>query len=312
MKLMKSRFAKISTGSLLILLFVVSGAFAQDKANKTDKAKEHFNEGLKLEQSGMDTLALIEYRAAVENDPNYADAYLNMGSIQFNHNKYQEALENFKKATELEPGSADAWANLGRVNFKLKNYIEAENAYKKALEINPDYNEVHKDMGLLYYNQKNWPALVENMEAFTSKVKDDYLAYYLLGKGYQKLKKTDKATADLKKTIELNPDYFNGWNTLGQIYQSQERYQQAFDAYKKAVQLDPNNYRAVYNMAISYQSLNMREDGYYDNIDNIIGYWNQFLKVAKKNPKAKSLIPQINETIDGLKEMKDYLQENAG
>ena len=53
--------------------------------------------------------------------------------------------------------------------------------------------------------------------------------------------------------------------------------------------------------------MNQKDDGNFDNIDQIITYWNQFLKVAKKNPKAKELIPGAEDTIKGLTEMKTAL-----
>jgi tetratricopeptide (TPR) repeat protein len=142
-------------------------------------------------------------------------------------------------------------------------------------------------------------------------VQDDYLAYYLLGKGYQKIKKLPEAVANYKKSIELKGDYFNAHNSLGQVYQNQERYNQAFNTYKTAVSLKPDNYRAIYNMAISYQWMSQRDDGNFDNLDKVIGYWNQFLKVARKNPKAKSLIPGIEETVKGLEELKSFMEEEA-
>jgi len=167
---------------LVAVCLLIGLAFAVNAASAdTEKAKERFNTGLKLMQEGKDTLAMAEYNMAIKEDPEFVDAYINLGSIYFNRNNYSEAESNFKKATEIDSKNPDAFANLGRTYYKEKKYLEAEEAYKAALSAKTGYYETYKDLGLLYHKQKNWPALAENMMRYTEKVQDDYLSYYLLG-----------------------------------------------------------------------------------------------------------------------------------
>lgn len=300
--------------SLALIAILAVGAAAQEGGiDKATEAKEHFNMGLDLQKKGDDTLAIVEYGYALKNDPNFVDAHINLGSIYFGTGEYNKALEHFKKATEIDETNADAWANLGRTYYKQRKYLDAETAYKTCLAADENYHAVLKDLGLLYHSQSNWPALIENIGKYVEHVTDDYLAYYLLGKANQKLKKWDLATANYTKATELNPEYFNAYNSLGQVYLSQEKYQQAFNMFKKAVDLKPSNFRALYNMAISYHTLSSDDDtGDINNIDNVIVYWDKFLKVARKNPKASSLVPTAESTLKDLRDLKAYQEEEAG
>jgi superkiller protein 3 len=298
-----SQFAIALIIGLLVGLFIpVNPALSAD----TEKAKEHFNTALQLQKDGYDSLAVDEYEFALKEDPEFVDAYINLGSIYFEWNKYSEAEANFKKATEVAADNPDAWANLGRTYYKEKKYMESEECYKTAVSLKKDYHEVYKDLGLLFFVQKNWPALVEYMQQFTRNVANDYLAFYLLGKGYQKLKKYPEAIEALNKSIELKGDYFNSYSTLGQIYQSQEKHRQAYQMFQQAVKVKPDNYRAHYNLAISYETVYQDDK---DKIDQVIAYWEKFLKVAKTNPKAKELIPSTQSHIEDLRELKAHYEE---
>ena len=282
--------------AILTLLIVPVTVMAQED---DQEAKRVFNAALEAQQEGDDSTAVTLYQGVIATDPNFTDAY-----IYFEKNDYGRAESNFKKATETDAASADAWANLGRVYYKQKKYDDAANCYNTLISIDTEYFEIYKDLGLVQFVKKDWAGLIESMTKFTEHFKDDYLPYYLMGKAQQKLKKYDEAIASYNKSIELKKDYFNSFNSLGQIYQIQEKYSSAFNNFRKAVQIKPDNYRAIYNMAISYES------GNQDNVDEVIQYWNQFLKVARKNPKAKSMIPGIEEHLDELNELKEYNKNN--
>lgn len=302
---LQSRIGKILSVliiSLAVWLMAIPTCFAGD----TEKAKEHFNNGLTLLKDGNDTLAIIEYDAAIKEDDKFTDAYINLGSIYFNRKKYANAEENFKKATEIDLTNADAWANLGRTYYKMKKYMECEEAYKSSLKAKSDYYGIYKDLGLLYHLQKNWPALVESMEKYTANFADDYLGFYLLGKANRGLRKYPEAIAALKKSTVLKDNYFNSFSTLGQIYQGQEKHKKAYQMFQKAVKIRSNSFRAYYNLAISYETVHQDSP---DKMDKIIGYWTKFLKVAKNNPKAKDLIPSTEEHIKALEELKVHYQE---
>lgn len=305
---LKARFGKavvILTMILAISLTVFGSAVL---AGDSEKAKEYFNAGLTLSKEGNDSLATIEYKKAIEENPEFVDARINLGSIYFKQTKYSEAEAEFKKASEIAADNPDIWANLGRAYYKQKKYIESEESYRKALSLDKAYYEAYKDLGLLYYKgeNKNWAGLVENMSVYTEHITNDHLAFYLLGKGYQKLKKYPEAIAAYNRAVEIKADYYNAFNSLGQIYQAQEKHMKAYQMYQKAVNAKPDSYLARYNLAISYETVHQDDQ---DKIDQIISYWSKFLKAAKSNPRAKSLVPGAEEHLKDLRELKTHYEE---
>ncbi|MCP4704415.1 MAG: tetratricopeptide repeat protein [candidate division Zixibacteria bacterium] len=287
--------------AFLTFLIIPANILAQED---NQEAKKIFNSALEAQQNGDDSTAILLYGGVIDEDGNFLDAFINRGSIFFKRKIYGNAEIDFKKATEIDPTSTDAWANLGRVYYKQKKYDDALNSYNTVISNNAEYFEIYKDLGLVQFVKKDWAGLVKSMTTYTQHFTNDYLPYYLAGKAQQKLKKYPEAIASYKKSIGLKKDYFNSFNSLGQIYQAQEKFTSAFTNFKKAVQVKPDNYRAIYNMAISFES------GNQDDVDNVIKYWNQFLKVARKNPKAKSMIPGIEEHLKDLNDLKEYNKNN--
>ena len=110
-----------------LITVLVGSAFLSPQASAdTEKAKEFYNQGIKATQDGKFDVAIMAYEGAITQDPDYSDAYLNLGVIRYSMKEYGEALKMFKSACEKDDENVDAFANLGKVELKLKRYAEAE------------------------------------------------------------------------------------------------------------------------------------------------------------------------------------------
>jgi tetratricopeptide (TPR) repeat protein len=109
-----------------------------------------------------------------------ADKYIQEGFVNFQQQKYDEAIASYEKALKAEPRAATAYNMMGmayRFKFNQMGVPEFRQkemaAFQKAIEIDP----------------KNWVAMIN--------LATDYYA------DGQK----DKAAALFKKALELNPDH---------------------------------------------------------------------------------------------------------
>lgn len=75
-------------------------------------------------------------RRATEIAPDYTGAWLTMGALFMQMNKFVEAIDAFTKAGELEPRNAEAWVGLGNANSRAMYPEKAIIAFEKALELN--------------------------------------------------------------------------------------------------------------------------------------------------------------------------------
>lgn len=76
-------------------------------------------------------------------------AFMGKGNVFFNMNNLREAERFYREAVEIDPDFSDAWNNLGYVLMKLKRCHEAEDAIKKALRLNPDDRIARENLELL-------------------------------------------------------------------------------------------------------------------------------------------------------------------
>jgi tetratricopeptide (TPR) repeat protein len=95
----------------------------------------HNNVGVVLE--AMDSLeaAEAEYRRAVELEPDYADAWFNLGNLAGKQKNPEQALEYYTRARSLEGSNIEVESALGSVLMQLERYDQAFEAFLNILAI---------------------------------------------------------------------------------------------------------------------------------------------------------------------------------
>jgi tetratricopeptide (TPR) repeat protein len=94
--------------------------------------------------------ALQAFSAAVELDPKFVEARVNVGLVTLGFRKYDVAKEMLSKAVELSPKNYDAYIGLGIALRGLKDLDGAEAQYKKAKDIDPKRGDAYYNLGVLY------------------------------------------------------------------------------------------------------------------------------------------------------------------
>ncbi|MEE9442943.1 MAG: tetratricopeptide repeat protein [candidate division Zixibacteria bacterium] len=288
------------------IALISSGAVLAQEADdeKTIQAKESFNTAIESMKSGDTAQAIGLYNAAITANPEFTDAYLNLGSIYFAQKKYGDAGTNFKKVTELAPNDPVGFSNYGKVLAAQKNNDDAVTAFEGALAADAAYAEANKELGKLYYSAKEYDKAITSLENFIKLDTKDYYTYYLLAAAYKKAKNYNKAVENYKAAINLRSNHFESIRNLANLYRERERFSEAITYYKRAIKLKPKDYKTAYNLAVAVQS-NDPED-----YATAITSWNEFLKVGRKNPKARKQVANAEQLIKQLKEAKEAQEMN--
>ncbi|MBR7166798.1 MAG: tetratricopeptide repeat protein, partial [Bacteroidaceae bacterium] len=136
-----------------ILLILVLFDFAGTAAQKT--YREHLRSGNKIYADSIYDEAEVEYRKAIEKEPDNADAHFNLGNTLLFQNKAQEALKEYELAAQNEKDKhrlAQIYHNTGVLMQAAKDYSNAVKVYKEALRNNPHDNETRYNL-ILAMNQ---------------------------------------------------------------------------------------------------------------------------------------------------------------
>lgn len=81
--------------------------------------------------------AVTEYQQVVAKQPDYADAHLRLGECHYRLGDKLAALNSFQNAVRYEPNNMAAQKNLGAVQFELKKYDEAIKTLEQAAILDP-------------------------------------------------------------------------------------------------------------------------------------------------------------------------------
>src|SRR5262249_4978569 len=98
--------------------------------------------------------AEVEFRKAVELDPNYAEAHHNLGLANAEQGRWDQAIAEYKKALSLPIYSTPevAYYNLGRAYTQTGKPKEAEEALRTAIQLDSRLGAAYYQLGLVTYN----------------------------------------------------------------------------------------------------------------------------------------------------------------
>lgn len=127
--------------------------------------REHLRSGNKLYADSLYDKAEVEYRKAVEIDPNGSEALYNLGNALLRQEKAQEAMDQFtmaaKRATDKK-NLAEVHHNMGVICQASKDYANAVEYYKQALRENPTDHETRYNLAVAMKQLQNQQQQQQN------------------------------------------------------------------------------------------------------------------------------------------------------
>ena len=215
------------------------------------EALEHNKKGRRLMQKGELEEAHSHFMKALEIDPEFEEAWVNLAVLFFSAGEHGHALEVFTNALELfpesshvwtgwatflsvfsnsndqieeafqnalkfNPNNAKAWGGLA-LHLQDRDAKEAENAFRRALEINPDDEKMRYFFAGMLNTQKKGHDAEQNLRIVLEQAPEYADAWMLLGQVLHNIGKTREGIEAILKAIELNPDKFEYWNDLARL-----------------------------------------------------------------------------------------------
>lgn len=129
------------------------------------------------------------------------------GIVAFEKGNFQGAKEAYERVLKLEPNNLPALVNLGATEYRLGNNGEAERLLRRSLLIKPDNPTAWLNLAMIHLG-KNEPmrALAAAAQAVVHAPNDPVARNYL-GVAAGRNRWFDAAEAELRRAIELRPDY---------------------------------------------------------------------------------------------------------
>ncbi|MFW5890513.1 MAG: tetratricopeptide repeat protein, partial [Marinilabiliaceae bacterium] len=130
----------------LILLVLIAGTLhqvsAQNERRFIRKGTDHFENEEYVESE-------VEFRKALEKEPNSFEARFNLGDALFKQEKIDEAIQQFQSLTNTTDDKkklSDVYHNIGNGFFAKQELEQSIEAYKEALRNDPDDDETRYNL----------------------------------------------------------------------------------------------------------------------------------------------------------------------
>jgi type IV pilus assembly protein PilF len=160
------------------------------------------------------------------------------------------ALHELQVALQLNPRSADAQNATGLVlHLMLHRPEQAVPHYLEAIKLDPKNSEIKNNLGACYLDLGKYP---EAMVLFEQALQDvlyrtPFIAQGNLGWALYKSGDIQGGIQHLKLSVQLNPEYCQGYRSLGMIYSDSGQLAEARHAFesfqKRCPQLPEGHYR---------------------------------------------------------------------
>ncbi|MCG3180298.1 MAG: Photosystem I assembly protein Ycf3 [Phycisphaerae bacterium] len=229
--------------------------------------------------------------------PERAAGHLGLAMVSVQKERLKDAAIQYRKAVDLEPDNVEVLYNFGVLYSRLKDWHEAESYYNRVLAIQHDhlwatYNlasiaTLYDRLGEARYLWRRVLTLAPDWED----------ARYQLGLVHYQLKEYDQAIEQFNLLLKTQGQNADLYNNIGLCCQGRNQYTEAMRYFSRAYQLQPMNKVIVNNLAdlclVLYQQ-DVRSRRY---LNQALIYYRQSLSMDSGQPRIKALVEYL-ERID--------------
>src|SRR6185312_12714736 len=180
--------------------------------------RDYFKFGAALLWAGFNEPALPYLEEVLQDTPDNSRVVLLVGQIHLEANRIDEADKYIRKALAINPEYADAWSDLGGVFDARKNVAEALKCYEKALSLKPDLPYALMNAAQASEKSGNREKAKEYYERVLANDPHNAEAANGLGLLFAKEGETEEARKLFEQAIAERRNYGMAINNLGVLY----------------------------------------------------------------------------------------------
>ena len=214
-------------------------------------------------------VAIEQFRAATDKDPNYALAYVGLADSYalmefYAGTRSAETLPLARAAAEralqIDDSLAEAHASLGLINQYQWRWDESEREFKRAINLNPNYATAHQWYSTYLKKMRRVDdALTEikraqELDPFSPIIGDNLADSYILKNDFE------SAIRESKKAIDLDPTAQASYGDLGMAYLKSGRQADAILSLEKAVETSNRSSVSLGRLGYVYAAAGRRNE----------------------------------------------------
>src|SRR3990172_1200374 len=172
---------------------------------KTSSPSKRFKTAVRFEKEGNAEKAINEYLHILNVDPNFRNAYINLGSLYSRMNRLNEAMKCYKAALSLGHDYI-TYFNVGCIYYKIGKYTNALNNLEKSAEMNNNFAVSILVAGLCHSRLNNLQEAENNFLEVLKFWPENRVALTALSIIYYNKNSFNKSLMMLNKLLQLDAD----------------------------------------------------------------------------------------------------------
>ncbi len=231
----------------------------------------------------------FQYAVKVADSPLYEEPIdtgivFNTGFLAAVAGEHEEALKYLKRARDMDYSDANLYVLIKETYVELGDSTSAERILQEGFEKFPQENALLIELVNFYIHADNAEAALDYLELAKQQEPDNPSFHFAEGALFERLGKGDKAKEAYKRSIELDPDFFDVNYNMGVIYYNEavrmleeaneivdnveyeEARKEAFDVLRKSIPymeqahvVDPDHRETMETLRILYYRLGMED-----------------------------------------------------
>jgi tetratricopeptide (TPR) repeat protein len=220
------------------------------------RAKAYTARGLAQLQLGNAAAAKIDLTAARDMAPGSPAAYVNLARVSVKSNNPDEAIALYEQALGIDSVNYDAVNGLVNIYVSQNKADQAHARVDQAVGSKPGNKEalatLHYLKAQIFVFEKNSSGAEAELRASIENNPNYLAAYFALGALFSNARQQEQAIAEYRRVIERKPDDVTAYTLIGMIEDSRGNYDAAVVNYRKALDLDQTSAIAANNLAWIY------------------------------------------------------------
>ena len=216
---------------------------------ETEKA-QRYERGQALADSGKYREAIIEFRKALQADPNFADAHLAVAQAYERTDDTVNAYRSYQRAADLRPDRAHVQITVARFLLDARQCTDARTRVERALAVEPGNAEAHMILGSALAGMRDVAGAIAQVQQAIDLAPDSTTGYTGMGSLLLTQGRTEEAQAQFTKAIEVDPASAEARVALGTYHWSTGETALAEKHLREGVTLQPDDATANHALAL--------------------------------------------------------------
>lgn len=188
-----------------------------------NQAKTHLLLGYTFKQLNQTKEAVNCFRNAVNVDPAYKEAFVQLGQI-FHLEGDTTAVQYYNNALSIDPTDEIVLYNKALFYQSIKDWNNALDAYADLHKVNAFHSSGHYNIGFIHMELGLYDVASNNFSDAIYSNSELYEAYYSRGNCFETLGNIAQAEVDYKRAIEINPNYTYAVEALESLREKNKKY----------------------------------------------------------------------------------------